>query len=76
MTFEELQEIMADAFGCSPQDIQPDSTPDSVPTWDSLRLLDLVLAIEQRAGIEIDTERLQDMMSVPAILEIVNQSAR
>jgi acyl carrier protein len=74
MKFSELQQLMADVFNCDPDLITPDSTPDTVEAWDSLRLLDLVLAIEQSAGIEISPDRLQDMMSVPAILEIIAES--
>jgi len=73
LQFEELQLLMADVFCCDPAVITPDATPDSVAAWDSLRLLDLVLAIEQQAGIEISPDRLQDMMSVPAILAIINE---
>lgn len=75
MTYEELRVVMADVFECDPSEITPDATPDTVSAWDSLRLLDLILALEQHTGVEISTERLQDMMSVPAILEIVNQSS-
>lgn len=74
MTFDELRQLMADVFECAPSAITPDASPDTLEAWDSLRLLDLILAIEQQAGIEISADRLQDMMSVPAILEIVNES--
>lgn len=74
VTFDELRQLMADVFECPPSTITPDASPDTLAAWDSLRLLDLILAIEQQAGIEISPDRLQDMMSVPAILEIVNES--
>lgn len=73
MTLDELRQLMADVFECSVSEITPDATPETVAAWDSLRLLDLILAIEQQTGVEISAERLQDMMSVPAILEIVNE---
>jgi acyl carrier protein len=75
VTYEELRRIMADVFECDPAVITPDATPETVPAWDSLRLLDLILALEQQAGVEISPERLQDMMSVPAILDIINEAA-
>ncbi len=65
---------MADVFECDPAKIQPDSTPDTLEAWDSLRLLDLILAIEQRAHIEISPDRLEEMMSVPAILRVIEES--
>ena len=74
MEFPELQQLMADIFECAPSKIRPDSTPDSLEAWDSLRLLDLTLAIEQQAGIEISPDRLEEMMSVPAILKIIQET--
>lgn len=74
MEFPELRQLMADVFECDVAKIKPDSTPDTLEAWDSLRLLDLILAIEQQARIEISPDRLEDMVSVPAILEIIGQA--
>lgn len=75
MDFPELRQLMADVFECDISRIKPDSTADSVEAWDSLRLLDLILAIEQQEGIEISPDRLEAMTSVPAILGAI-QDAR
>ncbi|HEY1930298.1 MAG TPA: acyl carrier protein [Caulobacteraceae bacterium] len=74
MEFPQLRQLMADVFECEPPLIQPDSTPDTLEAWDSLRLLDLVLAIEQEAHIEISPDRLEEMMSVPAIMAIIAEA--
>lgn len=71
MEFAELRQLMADVFECDGELITPEATPDTVPGWDSLRLLDLILAIEQQAHIEISPDELEKMMSVPAILQII-----
>lgn len=76
MEFAELQHLMADIFECDPAKIALDSTPDTVAEWDSLKLLDLILAIEQQAQIEISPDRLEEMMSVPAILQIISDAQR
>ncbi len=74
MDFPELRQLMADVFECDLAKIKPDSTPDTLEAWDSLRLLDLILAIEQQARIEISPDRLEEMVSVPTILQIISQS--
>jgi acyl carrier protein len=74
MDFAELRELMADVFECDPALIKPDSTPDTLGDWDSVRLLDLILAIEQQAHIEISADRLEEMVSVPAILAIIQEA--
>ena len=74
MEFDQLRQLMADVFECDPAKITPTATPDTLDAWDSLRLLDLVLAIEQEARIEISPDRLEEMVSVPAILEIIREA--
>lgn len=74
MDFEELRQLMADLFGCDPSLITPDATPDTLKAWDSLRTLDLILAIEQQTGLEISTDRLEDMISVPALLAAIEDA--
>ena len=76
MDFNELRLLMADVFECDVALITPDATPDTVDSWDSLRLLDLVLALEQKTGIEIDPDHLPEMMSIPAILALIQASKR
>jgi acyl carrier protein len=74
MDFVQLRELMADVFECDPDRITPESTPDTLERWDSLRLLDLVLAIEQETGIEISPDRLEEMITVSAILAIYSEA--
>lgn len=74
MDFPHLQRLMADVFECDVHLITEDSTPDTVEAWDSLRMLDLILVIEQETGVEISPERLEEMTSVPAILAVVQDA--
>lgn len=67
---------MADVFECDPDMITMDSTPETLEAWDSLRLLDLILAIEQQAQIEISPDKLEEMMSIPAILAIIENAEK
>jgi acyl carrier protein len=72
--FEELRQLMADVFECDPAKITPESTPSDLEEWDSLRLLNLILAIEQQAGIELPTDDLTEMVSVPSILKMIRDA--
>ncbi len=74
MQFAELQALMADVFEVPPSQITPTSTPDDLAAWDSVRLLELLLAIEKQHGIFISPDRLPDLMSVGAILAAVNDA--
>jgi acyl carrier protein len=73
-SFSEVQLIMAEVFGVEPDKITMDSTPDTIESWDSLRLLNLILAFEKEFNIEIQIEQLPLMLSTPKILEILNEA--
>lgn len=62
---------MADIFSCDPHEITPDASPDTLKVWDSMKTLDLVLAIEQETGLELPTDHLEEMISVPALLAAI-----
>jgi acyl carrier protein len=72
MQFADLQSMMADVFEVAPSQIHSNSTPDDIAAWDSVRLLELLLAIEKQHGIFVSPDRLPDLMSVGAILSVVN----
>ena len=74
IAFCDVQQIMADVFGVEMEDINIDSTPDTIESWDSLRLLNLVLALEQEFKLEIAPDQLQHLMSVRKILQALNEA--
>jgi acyl carrier protein len=72
--FGDVQQIIADVFGVDLHDITINSTPDTVESWDSLRLLNLVLALEQEFRLEIAPDQLQHLMNIPKILQALNEA--
>jgi acyl carrier protein len=72
MQFADLQSLMADVFEVPASEIKPNSTPDDIAAWDSGRLLELLLSIEKQYGVFVAPDRLPELMSVGAILAVVN----
>ena len=68
-----LIEVAADVFGVPATALSADSTPDSVEAWDSLSHLNLMLAVEQATGVQIDPERMAELTSLRIIAEEVRQ---
>ncbi len=73
--FADVQQIMADVFGVELQEISMESTPDTIESWDSLRLLNLVLALEQEFKVEISPDQLPHLLSVSKIMQALNAVA-
>ena len=68
---DRLREVIADVFGVAPADVPADASPDTIPEWDSLHHLELMLALELEFGVKVGTEDVPDLLSVDAIEEFL-----
>jgi acyl carrier protein len=69
--WETLRRIAGDLFGQAPESLAPESSPESIESWDSVQHLNLVLAIEEHFGVEIEPEEFEKMNSLAAISTLV-----
>lgn len=70
---DRIRSIMADVLTIPLDEIQPESSPDTIATWDSLKHLDLVLALEQEFGIQFTPEEIEQLLSVELIAALVSE---
>jgi acyl carrier protein len=68
---ERTRAIVADIFGVSMEQVLPQSSPDTIETWDSINHLNLVLALEQEFGIQFTPEEIEQLLSVELIVALV-----
>jgi acyl carrier protein len=68
---DEVMQIAADVFQASPGSLTPASSPQSVEGWDSAQHLNLVLALEQRFGVEFLPEEFDQMQSLAHIAALL-----
>ena len=62
---------MADVFGLEPGDITPDASIDSIEAWDSLKHLNLVLALEERFGISFTEQETVEILNYELIRTVL-----
>jgi acyl carrier protein len=70
---ENLKQVLLDVL-----DVDSISDSDSVETiqsWDSVRHLNLILAIEERFGFTFEADEIPELTSVRAISEAVDRKA-
>lgn len=73
-TYKKAREIFCQIMEV-PSDALPDEiTPDTVGNWDSLRHLNLILALEGEFGIEFDEDGIDDLLSLDAFVRSINQA--
>jgi acyl carrier protein len=68
-TFERVQCIAADLFQVPAGSIAANSSPESIPTWDSVQQLNLILAVEQEFEVQFEPEELDHIRSIGDIVE-------
>ena len=53
-------------------DVPEDASPEQMTDWDSLRHLELMLALELEFGVQISSEAMPELLSVDAIEEYLS----
>ena len=69
--FQSVQRIMSDVFSVPMEQIVPESSPDTIETWDSLQHLNFVLAIEQEFAVQFRPEEIEKLTSAKVMVEIL-----
>ncbi len=72
-TFEQVRSIASDIFGISADKITPESSPETIENWDSMQHLNLVLAIEEKFGVQLEPEDVEQMKSIGAVAALVEK---
>jgi acyl carrier protein len=60
-------------LGVPAENIDDRTSPDTVPTWDSMQHLQLVLALEQEFGLAFEVEEIEAMQRVGVIVSLLEQ---
>lgn len=73
-TLEAVLGVMSVNLGVSVDDLSEDSDTDSVPGWDSLRHMSLVLALEEEFGVTFsDGDVVTKLLTVRGIVDAVDK---
>ena len=73
---EEVRRVVADVLGVDPSTLGPGASPETVPSWDSVQHLSLVIALEQEFGVRFAPEEIEEAVSLQAIVEMVHRKQR
>jgi len=69
--FDQIRAMAADLFGVPAASIDTSSSPQTIENWDSIQHLNLVLAIEERFGVQLSPEEIEQMKSVGETVKLV-----
>jgi acyl carrier protein len=64
---------MISVFEIDSSEINHESSPDSIDKWDSLRHMNLVVALEEEFNIEFEVEEISELMNFKLICEVISK---
>ncbi len=72
-TLEQVRNVASDTLGIPADKITAESSPETIENWDSMQHLNLVLAIEEKFGIQLEPEDIEQMKNIGAIAALVER---
>lgn len=72
-TFAVVQEIAAGVFGVAAADVSPESSPQTVERWDSVQQIYLVLALEERFGVQLALEDIEELKNLGDVARAIDK---
>jgi acyl carrier protein len=70
---EKLKRVLANIFNINVEGIDDTTSVDSVAQWDSLKHLNLVLALEHEFNITLSTEQTIEILNYPLIKSVLGE---
>ncbi|HET9440596.1 MAG TPA: acyl carrier protein [Longimicrobiales bacterium] len=66
-TGQRLRQVMGAVFGIDASTISPDASSATIAEWDSVRHLQLMLALEEEFNVQFETDELVSLRTLPLI---------
>jgi len=70
---KKLKEVLSKVFKVGLEMIDEDASPDTVENWDSLRHMNLVLALEEEFAIEFTDDQVVEILSYKLIKIVLQE---
>ena len=69
-----VQMLLAEAIQVPPEMVTPDLAFGDIPQWDSLGHMEVMLKLEDVYGVQIDTDSIAGLVSVPEICRFLEEN--
>ena len=75
-TEKRIQQVMTVVFGVVPESIDKNSSQDNIESWDSVRHLDLITALEDEFEITVPLEEVGNMLNFQLVEIVVEEQLK
>ena len=69
-----VKNILSSILGVSEDEINKDSSPNTIETWDSMKQIDLVISLEEEFEIEFFNEQIIQIVDCKSLVEVLKES--
>lgn len=73
-TEDRVKAVLAGVLEIDADSINDETSIDTVETWDSIRQINLVLALEEEFGVQLSEDQVVDLLSYPIVLETIKDA--
>jgi acyl carrier protein len=70
---DRTRKIISEVFGIPLEQVTSATSQDNVPNWDSLAVLNLLMAVEEEFGVSINPDDAADFLSVELITAVLRE---
>lgn len=71
---DKVKDVIASVLGVSSAQINDEASADTIESWDSLKHLKMVLALEEELDISFTEEQVVEMLNFALIKEIIREN--
>ncbi len=68
---DRIKDVMSAVFEIPVNEINDDSSPDTIESWDSLKHMNLIIALEEEFNIQLTDDEILDMVNFSNIKNII-----
>ncbi len=73
-TEDKLYRVLSQVLGVPADQLSDESSPDTLPNWDSMTHLNMIVALEAEFAISLSPEQAMEMLSVKLIRMILQEA--
>ncbi len=70
---ETIKLVMSQVFQVDPGEINAESSPESIERWDSLKHMQLIMALEDELGVQFPDDAIPELVTYGAIEKMVQE---
>lgn len=68
-----VKKVIADTLMIDVSEINNDSSPETIESWDSLKQMNIIVALEEEFDIMFSDEQIIEMLNVGLIINLINE---